>query len=427
MTPSRNGVIAYPSPQFDSYARTSGSAGPLVDPGTIAEVRAVFRRVAETGLEAVADISRQRDGLAPGTPIVVDPSVLKAQAALVDDHLADSLREAYRAQLAVAEAALAQDVTVDVRDGVVTRLVHRPVTSVALYIPGGRERYPSTLVGLLAAARAAGVPEVTVLLPPDAAGLPDPACAWISALAGGVTTLCGNGPALIAALALGVDGVPPIRMVVGPGGPAVVAAQLIAAEHGLATGPAFGPTDCAVLAGPDADPRLLVADLLTESEHGHDPRLVLIGWGGVEHAFQEALTKDPEGEQIWARTGTIVVCTDESDAVEAANRLGGEQIQLATGLDDARRLLDRVEGYASVLLGQDTSISAAYLTGAPGCLPTGPAARSVSVVTSQTFRRTMVVGQVGPSAQSPLAELVTPLAAYEGFPRHGASQQIRSK
>lgn len=419
-------VIRYPSAEFDAYAiRASRTPGTL-DSTVLADIRGLYHRVTDGGVAAIEAISRELDSLAPHVGVFVDPATMAQQAAQVDDQLAMSLRAAYDAQLAVATASLAPDVAVDVRDGVVTQLLHRPIANVALYIPGGRERYPSTLVGLLASAKAAGVADVVVLLPPDSSGKPDPASAWISALAGGVTTLCGNGPALIAGLALGAEGLPAVDMVVGPGGPAVVAAQQLAAEYGLTTGPAFGPTDCAVLAGPEADPDLLVADLLTESEHGHDPRLVLIGWGGVEKAFHHALMADPEGEQIWDRTGTTVVCVDEDAAVEAANRLGGEQIQLATDLATAHRLLGRVDGFASVLLGQDTSISAAYLTGAPGCLPTGAAARTVSVVTGQSFRRTMVVGQVGPSAQTPLAQLVTPLATYEGFPRHGTSQQIRS-
>ena len=426
MTVQSPAVIRYPSTEFDTYVSRASQTRGTMDATLLRQIRDLYQRVSAGGILAIEGVSRELDGLAPEVAVLVNQQTMAQQAALVDDQLAKSLHAAYEAQLAVATASLAPDVTVDVRDGVVTRLQHRPIANVALYIPGGSERYPSTLVGLLASAKAAGVAELVVLLPPDSSGKPDPACAWISALAGGVTTLCGNGPALIAGLALGVEGLPAVDMVVGPGGPAVMAAQQLATEHGLATGPAFGPTDCAVLAGPAADPRLLVADLLTESEHGHDPRLVLIGWGGIENAFHEALRADPEGEQIWARSGTVVACPDEAAAVEAANRLGGEQIQLATDLGTAHRLLGQIDGYASILLGQDTSISAAYLTGAPGCLPTGAAARTISAVTGQTFRRTLVVGQVGPSAQTALAQLVTPLAAYEGFPRHGTSQQIRS-
>ena len=422
MNPDR--VLTYPSPQFDAFARRSNADQSTASASIVAQVRALYDDVAAGGLAAVERLSRDLDGRRGA--VLVGSEELAQQGAAVAPDVSESLRLAYDAQLRVARAALAPDVEVPVRDGVTTRLVHRPIRRAALYVPGGRERYPSTLVSLLASARAAGVEEITVVLPPDADGLADPACAWVAGWGDVTTVLCGNGPALIAALALRAEGFPFVDLVIGPGGPAVVAAQQLAAEHGLASGPAFGPTDCAVLAGPDADPDLLVADLLTESEHGHDPRLVLVGWGGIHKAFADALERDPEGVEIWGRNGTVVVCDDDDAALSALVALGGEQVQLATDVEQARALLPRVHGFASVLLGQDTSISAAYLTGAPGCLPTGAAAASVSVVTAQSFRRTMVVGEVRPEAQAGLAEHVTTLAAYEGFPRHGASQQLRS-
>lgn len=419
-------VLMHGSPEFDELVRSSGVDHAAAAPEVVGQVRTLFEQIRSAGDGAsrfVDRVSHDLDGRR-GTA-QVDVEELTRRAATLPPDVADSLRLAYQAQLDVARAGLAPDVEVEVGPGITTRLVRRAIRRVALYVPGGRERYPSTLVSLLASARAAGVDEVTVVLPPSDDGEVDPACAWLAMQHEADTVLCGNGPALIAALALRVDGLPRVDLVIGPGGPAVVAAQQLAAEHGLASGPSFGPTDCAVVAGPDADPDLLVADLLTESEHGHDPRLVLLGWGGIEKAFLAALEQDRVGQEIWTRTGRVVVCDDEDGALAAACELGGEQVQLATDVEHARELLPRVHGFASVLLGQDTSISAAYLTGAPGCLPTGPAAAVSSVVTAESFRRTMVVGEVRPEAQAHLAQHVATLATYEGFPRHAASQQIR--
>jgi histidinol dehydrogenase len=143
-------------------------------------------------------------------------------------------------------------------------------------------------------ARAAQVGQIAIVLPPSADGLPDPVSAWVALQYDGTPVLCGNGPAIIAGLALRISGFPAVDMIVGPGGPAVVAAQHLAAEHGVSTGPQFGPTDCTILAGPDADPGLLVADLLTESEHGHTPRLVLIGWARSSRNFSRPSRRIPK-------------------------------------------------------------------------------------------------------------------------------------
>ncbi|MFF2191444.1 histidinol dehydrogenase, partial [Streptomyces sp. NPDC058157] len=336
------------------------------------------------------------------------------------------LRASMDAHRRVNEAFLAPPAEVSVADGITTRLERRPVGSACLYVPGGQERYPSTLAGLAVAAKVAGVSRVTAVLPPEDDGLPDPAACWIARSAGIEHLVAANGPTTIAAIALGTPTLPAAELIVGPGGPHVVAAQQLAGLQGIGVGPQFGPTDCTVLADDTADPGLLAADLLTESEHGHAPRLVLVTWQkSVVDAFTAEISADEEATAIWRRCGTIVLCRDEAAAVRTANTLGGEQIQLAVSAERAEELLPSVSAFSAIQVGQRTGISAAYMTGAPGCLPTGRSARSHSAVTAETFRRTVVISRIGTSAQERLSQLIDPLAAYEGFPRHAHSQRLR--
>lgn len=184
----------------------------------------------------------------------------------------------------------------------------------------------------------------------------------------------------------------------------MVAAQQLAGLHGIAVGPQFGPTDCTVLADDTADPGLPAADLLTESEHGRAPRLILITWQpNVAEAFAAEIEADEEPTAIWQRCGTTVLCQDETAARARRQPLGGEQIPLAVSAQRAEELLPSVTPFSAIQAGQPTGISAAYMTGAPCCLPTGRSERSHSAVTGEAYRRTVVISCIGaPDQEAPL-------------------------
>ncbi|MGD1221333.1 MULTISPECIES: histidinol dehydrogenase [Streptomyces] len=419
-------VLTDTDPDFLERLTDLGAAAELASEAVRQDLQKLYDDVRERGEAAVVDATARFDGVTVQEPLVIPADIVDKRAEQVAPELAASLRASMDAHRQVNEAFLAPAAEVPVADGITTRLERRPVSSTCLYVPGGQERYPSTLAGLAMAAKVAGVDRVTAVLPPERDGLPDPAACWIARSAGIDHLIAANGPTTLAAIALGVPTLPAAELIVGPGGPHVVAAQQLAGLHGIAVGPQFGPTDCTVLADDTADPGLLAADLLTESEHGHAPRLVLITWQPhVAEAFAAQIEADAEATAIWQRCGTTVLCRDEAAAVHAANTLGGEQIQLAVSAERAEELLPSVTAFSAIQVGQRTGISAAYMTGAPGCLPTGRSARSHSAVTAETFRRTLVISRIGTPAQERLSQLIDPLAAYEGFPRHAYSQRLR--
>ena len=153
-----------------------------------------------------------------------------------------------------------------------------PIASVGLFVPSGKASYPSVAYQLAVPATVAGVPRVVLVVPPapGAGGAVDPAVLVVCRKLGLVDVFRVNGPAGVAALGFGTETIPRVRMVIGPGSPAVTIAQVEMQRHGVATMMLLGPTEALVVADGSADPVRLAADLLIEAEHGTDSSVVLV-------------------------------------------------------------------------------------------------------------------------------------------------------
>ena len=282
----------------------------------------------------------------------------------------------------------------------------------------------------------AGVPEIAVVVPPVAGGTGevDPAVLAVAAELGIGRVFRANGPAGVAALALGTESIPRVRMVVGPGSPAVQAAQVICQLKGCHTRMVLGPTESMVIADRSADPSLLAADLLIEAEHGEDSTVLLVTPDEelvtpVGEALAGMLDALPDERATFARAalgrnGGVVIVPDLDGAVELANQFAPEHLQLATA--DPEAVLAGIEHSGEVLLGQETPFSLAnYLLGVPAALPTSGFARVTGGITAQTFTKAVSIGRAAPGALDPVADDLIALAEHEGFPAH--AEAIRKR
>jgi len=282
----------------------------------------------------------------------------------------------------------------------------------------------------------AGVGEIAVVVPPVAGGdgEVDPAVLAVAAELGIGQVFRANGPAGVAALAVGTESIPKVGLVVGPGSPAVQAAQVVCQLKGCHTRMVMGPTESLVIADASADPVLLAADLLIEAEHGEDSTVLLVTpeeglVGEVEDALAgmiEALPADRAGyaRAALGENGGAVVVDGLDEAVEVANLFAPEHLQVATA--DPEAVLDGIEHAGEVLLGQGTPFSYAnYLLGVPAALPTSGFARVVGGVTAATFMKSVSVGRATPEALSQAADCLIALAEHEGFPAHAEAIRIR--
>jgi len=302
-----------------------------------------------------------------------------------------------------------------------------PIDAVGLFVPSGKGSFPSVLMQIGTPAIVAGVPTVAVLVPPLHGGTEiDPAVLVVAEELGLESVYRVNGPAGIAAAAFGTATVPRVSRVVGPGSPAVAAAQIAVQAHGCSTVMLFGPSESVIVADDSANPRVLAADLLNEAEHGPDSASLLLTQSEklaelVSVEVERQLDLLPEWRRSFAessisRFGGAFLVQDLDEAAAFVNEYAPEHLQLATR--NPEELLLQIAHAGEVLLGDTPFAAANFVLGVPATLPTGRFARVSSGVTARTFLKTSSVGRSSPEALARLAPAIIALAEHEGFPAH---------
>jgi histidinol dehydrogenase len=315
----------------------------------------------------------------------------------------------------------------ELEPGITVGVQFTPLASVGAYVPSGKGRFPSTVVTLLTPAVVAGVPEIAVVVPPQPDGSADPAVLVAAELLGVECVYRCNGPAGIAALAVGTESFPRVEALVGPGNPYVVAMQLLAQTRGVRVLGTFGPTESVVLADADADPDRVALDLLNEAEHGSDSAALLVTPSeelaqAVRARVLSLLERLPEPRRGYARAaltdlGGIFVVDGWEEAVAFVNLYAPEHVMVHAR--DPWTVAHRIRHAGEILLGPHTPFSAAnYAIGVPAALPTGGGARRESGVTVLSYLKVTSVAELDPEGLEKVRPVVEHLGSYEGFPAH---------
>jgi histidinol dehydrogenase len=359
-------------------------------PGDVAgEVAAIIADVRERGDAAVRDYEARFGGAAPPAAVDLDPAVRAG------------LETAIANVRAVAEAGLDAEADVTLPEGQTVRLREVPVGRAAVYAPGGRNPYPSSVIMGAVTARAAGVEEVFVAAPAH------PLIIAAAELCGVDDVYRMGGAQAIAALAYGTETIPPVDVIVGPGSPWVQEAKRQVSGAVGIDGFA-GPSDLTVIASGDAEPAPLRLDLLAQAEHGEGSLTVAV-------SDDEAL--------LDAMPGTTVHAADMEAALAFAEALAPEHLQLAGAAAEA--LAPRVRRAGCLFVGIESGTAFGdYVAGSNHTLPTDGAARFASGLSTRHFRRRMAEVRIGPAAAA-LARAGAPVARAEGFEHHAQSMEIR--
>jgi histidinol dehydrogenase len=410
----------------------------IFDPELMASIGRIFEDVRARGDAAVVDATRTFDNAEiPVERLLIDPDAIRAAHDSLDPALIDAIRVSIRQVRAFNEAQVAAmpGWREDIGPGIRVGEEHRPIPSVGLFVPCGKGSFPSVMVMIGVPAIVAGVPEITVIVPPMPGTTDvDPAVLAVACELGLTRVLRANGPAGIAAAALGTELVPRVAKIVGPGSPAVTAAQVLAQVHGVATNMLCGPSESLIIADDSADPVRLAADLLNEAEHGFDSAATLATDSralaeAVDAEAARQITALPEQRAAYARSsvtvlGGVMLFPSIAEAVAFVGDYAPEHLQIATR--DPEADLARLAYAGEVLLGQDTPISAGnFSLGVPATLPTGGFAKINGGVTARTFLTTMSVARLTRDGLASIADSITTLADHEGFPAHANAVRIR--
>jgi histidinol dehydrogenase len=390
------------------------------------QVGEIIARVRASGDDALRFYTRELDtgGTTPSALRVPDAE-LDTAAERLDDELRAALRLAIGNVMRVAEAALVPEQTVSF-DGHEVKLREVAVDRGAVYVPGGRAPYPSTVVMGVVAARVAGVKEIAVCAPPGRDGEVNTAVLGACRLAGASVVYRMGGAQAIAALAYGSETVTPVDVIVGPGNLYVQEAKRQVFGRVGIDGFA-GPSDLLLIADDDSghpDPQVLALDLLAQAEHGAGSLVVAISDSG------ELL--DALAERIEAESGRraeeqalirLVQVSELEQALAIAETFAPEHLQLAGS--GAEALADKVRHAGCVLVGIDSGTAFGdYVAGSNHVLPTNAAARFASALSPQHFRRRISEVRIGDGAAL-LARTAAPLARAEGFELHAQSMEAR--
>ncbi|HYV15044.1 MAG TPA: histidinol dehydrogenase [Conexibacter sp.] len=400
----------------DPAALTAELRGLVPGASSVAEtVVEIVLRVRHGGEEALEHFRRELDagGRDPG-PLRVAREEIEAALAAVEPDVLAALKLAADNVRAVAEAGLDAEREATLPQGQRVTLREVPVARAAVYVPGGRAPYPSTVVMGAVTARAAGVREVVVCTPSES-----PLVLAACALAGVEEVYRMGGAHAIAALAHGTETIRPVDVIVGPGNLYVQEAKLVVRGEVGIDGFA-GPSDLLVLLDGDADPRLAALDLRAQAEHGADSLVVAVS---PDEALLDALSPalDPAPE---TGVGVLVQAPDLEAALAFAEVFAPEHLQLIGPAAEA--LAPRVTRAGCLFVGAGAATAFGdYVAGSNHVLPTDGAARFASGLSARTFRRRMAEVRIPPAAAAALAPAGAALARAEGFEAHAASMQAR--
>lgn len=307
-----------------------------------------------------------------------------------------------------------------------------PVASAALYVPRGKGSFPSVMMMLAIPATLAEVPRIVACTPPGPDGSIDAATLVAAKLCGIDRIYKMGGAQAIAALAFGTQSVERVDKIVGPGNQYVSAAKRLL-YGSVDPGPPAGPSESVILCDGNADPEVVVRELLIEAEHGPDSAALLVTdseklANRVEELVPALLANLPEQrrsfcESVLSGFGGIVITSGVDESVDFTNNYAPEHLRVI--VDRPFELLNRLVNAGEVLLGDHASIAFGnFAIGMNAILPTGGSARSYSCVGVEEFIKRSSFAYVSAEGARRLGPVAIELATYEGFPGHAAAAEF---
>lgn len=387
--------------------------------------------VRDKGRDALFHYTEQfdRTTLTPDTLRISEREIVEAHAK-ADPALLETVRRVRQSVLAFQLGVLHRTAILTVAGKHELRLRYRAMRRVGILVPGGAAAYPSTLLMTVVPAQAAGVKELAVVMPPTAHGAGNPTLLAVCHELGVREVYRVGGAQAVAALAYGVEGMPAVDMIVGPGNLFVALAK----RHvfgDVAIDCIAGPSEVVVLADETAPANFIASDMLAQAEHSpgssvlvtwHEPLLDAVA---AELERQSArLARGDLARDSLERFGALVLVRGVDEAVEVTNRLGPEHLEIVTA--DAAVLGERIDNAGAIFLGAYSPVAVGdYAAGPSHVLPTGGTARFTSGLSACDFLRRSSVISFTKEGLAEMAEDVLRLADVEGLTAHAASVAMR--
>ncbi len=393
----------------------------------------IVKKVQSEGDRAVIEFTRQFDGVelsrVCATENEIEDAYHKTDADIINSfkRALDNIREFHMHQK--------RDSFIYTReDGTTLGMLYQPVESAAVYVPGGKASYPSSVLMGVVPAQIAGCKHISIITPPTKDGTIAP---YIGAMAHmlGVTTIIKSGGAQgIAAAAFGTHTVPRADIIVGPGNIYVTAAKAYLFSQGVIQIDSLaGPSEVLVIADEHANPHWVAWDLLSQAEHEEMAIAILVTTS--ESLARKVITYIEEDinskrgrheiKKQAIKNARIILVSSVEEAIDFSNTYGPEHMEFM--VENPLQYLTQIKNVGSLFLGAYAPVAVGdYFSGTNHVLPTGGAARFSSGLGVETFMRRTSFQYLTPSALKEAVDHVSKMSSVEGFDdKHGDSLRIR--
>lgn len=393
-------------------------------------VDAIIADVRARGDEALRDYAKKFDRAELGDLLVSQTEIEEAFAAVGEDFI-QTLRMAAANIRHFHEHQVHKDFVVTDTPGVLLGQKYTPIERAGVYVPGGTAAYPSTVLMDVIPAKVAGVKEIVMTTPAGLDGKVNPNILAAAAVAGIDRIVKTGGAQAVAALAYGTESVPAVDKIVGPGNIYVATAKRkVFGKVGIDM--IAGPSEILVLADGDANPAWVAADLLSQAEHDKLATPVLVT---DSEALAEAVQAELERQipllpraaiarESVDTNGKIVVTDDLAKAIEAANLIAPEHLEICT--EDPFAVLGSIKNAGSIFLGRNVPEALGdYFAGPNHTLPTSGTARFSSPLGVDDFVKKSSFIYYTKDALGAVQGRIADFAEREGLHAHAKSVTIR--
>lgn len=395
-------------------------------------VNAIIEEVRAKKDEALFAYTEKFDGVKlDASNVLVTEEEIEEAYSLVDEKLLEVIRKAL-VNIRDYHAKQRQYSWFDSEDsGIILGQKVTPLEKVGVYVPGGKAVYPSSVLMNVIPAKVAGVKNIIMTTPPDKNGKVYPSTLVAAKEAGVDKIYKAGGAQAIAALAFGTESIPKVDKIVGPGNIYVALAKKAVFGH-VSIDSIAGPSEILVLADETANPRFVAADLLSQAEHDEMASAILITTS-MELAEQvskevDEFVKNLSRKEIIQKSlenyGYILVAGDLEEAIDTANEIASEHLELVT--KNPFEVMTKIKNAGAIFLGEYSSEPLGdYFAGPNHVLPTNGTAKFFSPLSVDDFIKKSSIISYSREALEPVYKDIVQFAECEKLTAHANSIRAR--
>ena len=395
-------------------------------------VRVILDAVKERGDDALFEYTKKFDGAdVNAANILVTEEEIEEAYETVDPGLIEVIRKALVNIRSYHEKQMQYSWFDSSPDGTILGQKVTPLAKVGVYVPGGKAAYPSSVLMNIMPAKVAGVDEIIMVTPPGKDGKVTPTTLVAAKEAGADKVYKAGGAQAVAALAYGTQSIPRVDKIVGPGNIYVALAKKAVYGH-VSIDSIAGPSEILVLADETADPRCVAADLLSQAEHDELASAILVTtsmelaekvseWTDI---FVRELSRGEIMQKSLDNYGHILVAENMEDAIEAANEIASEHLEIMT--ENAFEVMTKIRNAGAIFIGKYSSEPLGdYFAGPNHVLPTNGTAKFFSPLSVDDFIKKSSIIYYSREALDKIHTDIEQFAESEQLTAHANSIRVR--